>query len=107
LLRRVVSRGPLNAPWGLALAPESFGKFGGALLVGNLGDGTINAYAPRTGVFLGALRGANGAKLRIDGLWAIQFGNGILAQKSNALFYAAGPNDETSGLFGVVTVAFQ
>jgi uncharacterized protein (TIGR03118 family) len=107
LLRRVATRGVLNAPWGLALAPDSFGKFGGALLVGNLGDGAINAFAPRTGAFLGALRGSDGKKLRIDGLWAIQFGNGIFAQKTNALFYAAGPNDEEDGLFGVITVAFQ
>jgi len=107
LIRRVATRGVLNAPWGVALAPDSFRKFGGALLVGNFGDGTINAFAPRTGAFLGALRGPDGNKLRIDGLWAIQFGNGILAQKTNALFYAAGPNDETSGLFGVITVAFQ
>jgi len=107
LLRRVATRGVLNAPWGLALAPESFGKFGGALLVGNLGDGTINAFGPRTGTLLGTLRGADGKKLHIDGLWAIQFGNGILAQKTNALFYAAGPNDEEDGLFGVISVAFQ
>ena len=107
LLRRVATRGVLNAPWGLALAPDSFGKFGGALLVGNLGDGTINAFAPRTGALLGTLRGADGKKLHVDGLWAIQFGNGILAQKTNSLFYAAGPNDEEDGLFGVINVAFQ
>jgi uncharacterized protein (TIGR03118 family) len=107
LIRRVATRGVLNAPWGLALAPDSFGKFGGALLVGNLGDGTINAFAPRTGVLLGTLRGADGKKLHLDGLWGMQFGNGILAQKTNALFYAAGPNDEEDGLYGVITVAFQ
>jgi uncharacterized protein (TIGR03118 family) len=106
LIRRVATRGALNAPWGLALAPDSFGKFAGALLVGNFGDGTINAFA-RNGTLLGSLRGPDGNKLRIDGLWGLQFGNGILAQKTNALFYAAGPNDETSGLFGVITVAFQ
>jgi uncharacterized protein (TIGR03118 family) len=97
----------LNAPWGLALAPASFGRFGGALLVGNLGDGTINAFAPRSGAYLGTLRGADGRKLHVDGLWALEFGNGILAQKTNALFYAAGPNDEEDGLFGVISVAFQ
>ena len=107
LLRRVATRGVLNAPWGLALAPESFGKFGGALLVGNLGDGTINAFAPRSGALLGSLRDSAGNKLRIDGLWGLQFGNGILAQKTNQLFYAAGPNDEEDGVYGVIIVAFQ
>lgn len=107
LQRRVASRGVLNAPWGLALAPESFGKLGGALLVGNFGDGTINAFAPRSGALLGTLRDRDGRKLHVDGLWGMQFGNGILAQKINALFYAAGPNEEESGLFGVVTVAFE
>jgi uncharacterized protein (TIGR03118 family) len=103
LLRRVATRGVLNAPWGLALAPESFGKFGGALLVGNLGDGTINAFGPLTGKFLGTLRDRDNRRLRIDGLWGIQFGNGILNQKTSQLFYAAGPNDEEDGVYGVIT----
>ena len=64
LLRRVATRGALNAPWGVALAPASFGKFGGALLVGNLGDGTINAYGPRSGSFLGTLRDTRGRRLQ-------------------------------------------
>lgn len=105
LLRRVATRGALNAPWGLALAPTSFGKFGGALLVGNLGDGTINAFGPLTGKFLGSLRDRDNKRLRIDGLWGIQFGNGILAQKTNQLFYAAGPNNEQDGVYGVITAA--
>jgi len=103
LLRRVASRGALNAPWGLALAPASFGKFGGALLVGNFGDGTINAYGPRTGTWLGSLRDASGKRIRVDGLWGMQFGNGILSQKTNQLFYASGPNDEEDGVYGVIT----
>jgi uncharacterized protein (TIGR03118 family) len=103
LLRRVATRGVLNAPWGLALAPTSFGEFGGALLVGNLGDGTINAFGPLTGKFLGALRDRDNRRLRIDGLWGIQFGNGILSQKTSQLFYAAGPNDEEDGVYGVIT----
>jgi uncharacterized protein (TIGR03118 family) len=103
LLRRVASRGALNAPWGLALAPTSFGKFGGALLVGNFGDGTINAYGPRTGTWLGSLRDRNGNRIRIDGLWGMQFGNGILSQKTNQLFYASGPNEEEDGVYGVIT----
>jgi uncharacterized protein (TIGR03118 family) len=107
LLRRVASRGALNAPWGLALAPSSFGKFGGALLVGNFGDGIINAYAPLTGTWLGSLRDRNGRRIHIDGLWGIQFGNGILSQKTNQLFYAAGPNDEEDGVYGVITAVTQ
>ena len=103
LLRRVASRGALNAPWGLALAPASFGKFGGALLVGNFGDGTINAYGPLTGTWLGSLRDASGKRIRVDGLWGMQFGNGILSQKTNQLFYASGPNDEEDGVYGVIT----
>jgi uncharacterized protein (TIGR03118 family) len=107
LLRRVASRGALNAPWGIALAPTSFGKFGGALLVGNFGDGTINAYGPLTGRFLGSLRGADNKRLRIDGLWGIQFGNGVLSQKTNQLFYTAGPNEEQNGAFGVISAVSQ
>lgn len=103
LVRRLVTRGELNAPWGLALAPASFGEFGGALLVGNFGDGHINAYGPRSGRFLGTLRGIDHKRLQVDGLWGMQFGNGILQQPSNALFYAAGPADETGGAYGMIT----
>lgn len=105
LLRRIASHGPLNAPWGIALAPASFGALGGALLIGNLGDGTISAFGPRSGKFLGKLRGANNRAIHVDGLWGIQFGNGILGQPTNALFWAAGPNDETDGAYGVINVA--
>lgn len=102
LLGRFASRGALNAPWGLALAPLSFGDFGGALLVGNFGDGTINAYSPRTGRWLGTLRDQHQRRIRVDGLWGMQFGNGVFAQKTNALYYAAGPNDEENGTYGVI-----
>ncbi|HKU14670.1 MAG TPA: TIGR03118 family protein [Steroidobacteraceae bacterium] len=105
LRKRMITRRVLNAPWGIALAPRSFGKFGGALLVGNLGDGRINAFAPRNGAFLGTLRDRKGKPIEIDGLWGIQFGNGILGQKTNALFYASGPNDEADGAYGVITAA--
>jgi uncharacterized protein (TIGR03118 family) len=104
LIRRVATRGVLNAPWGLALAPASFGRFGGALLVGNLGDGAINAYGPVTGTFLGTLRDSRGKRILIDGLWGIQFGNGLLGQETNALFFAAGPDDEEHGAYGVIRV---
>jgi uncharacterized protein (TIGR03118 family) len=102
LVRRLVTRGALNAPWGIALAPASFGRFGGALLVGNFGDGAINAYDPLTGRYLGALRDNNGKALHLDGLWGIAFGNGVDSQPSNALFYAAGPNGEADGVYGVI-----
>jgi uncharacterized protein (TIGR03118 family) len=100
LLRRLISRGLLNAPWGLAVAPASFGGLGGALLVGNFGDGTINAYSPTTGAFRGMLRDAYGRRIAVDGLWGLSFGNGVYAQPLDTLFFTAGPDDETHGLFG-------
>jgi uncharacterized protein (TIGR03118 family) len=100
LIRRLVSGGRLNAPWGLALAPADFGRFSNRLLIGNFGDGTINAYDLATGRFRGRLRGPDGQPLVIDGLWGISFGNGIQKQPTNALFFAAGPDDETHGLYG-------
>jgi uncharacterized protein (TIGR03118 family) len=102
LLGRLASRGPLNAPWGMAVAPLSFGDFGGALLVGNFGDGAINAFDPRSGRWLGTLRDQHQHRIKVDGLWGIAFGNGILAQKSNALYYAAGPGGENDGTYGVI-----
>jgi uncharacterized protein (TIGR03118 family) len=106
LLGRVAQHGQLNAPWGLAWAPASFGRFGGDLLVGNFGDGQINAYEElANGQFehRGTLRDAEGAKLAIDGLWALQFGNDHAAGPSTTLFFTAGPNDEDDGLFGSIT----
>jgi len=102
LLGRLASRGVLNAPWGLAVAPASFGDFGGTILVGNFGDGTINAFDPRSGRFMGALRDQYQRRIHVDGLWGIAFGNGVSAQKTNSLFYAAGPNDEENGAYGVI-----
>jgi uncharacterized protein (TIGR03118 family) len=105
LLGRVAQHGQLNAPWGLALAPASFGHFGGDLLVGNFGDGQINAYREVGGSFehAGELRDANGKSLAIDGLWALQFGNNGAAGSSDTLFFTAGPDEETHGLFGSIT----
>jgi uncharacterized protein (TIGR03118 family) len=102
LIQRFAARGVLNAPWGVALAPASFGRFGGALLIGNFGDGTINAYGPISGRFLGALRDEHGRRIKIDGLWGMQFGNGLMSQETNALFAAAGPNDEEGGSYTVI-----
>jgi uncharacterized protein (TIGR03118 family) len=103
-LRRFASRGVLNAPWGMALAPASFGRFGNRLLVGNFGDGTINAFDVDSGRFVGKLRGPDRKPIVIDGLWGIAFGNGLSNQPTNTLFFAAGPNDENNGLYGRLDV---
>jgi uncharacterized protein (TIGR03118 family) len=106
LLARVAQHGQLNAPWGLALAPATFGEFGGDLLVGNFGDGQINAYEELpNGHFehRGELRDASGGTLVIDGLWALEFGNGAMAGPKDTLFFTAGPDDESNGLFGTIT----
>jgi uncharacterized protein (TIGR03118 family) len=104
---RVVTRGQLNAPWGLAIAPtEGFGRFSGDLLVGNFGDGQINAYEQvGNGRFeyRGTLRGQDGKPLAIDGLWAIEFGRTGSNGSPDTLFFTAGPNDENDGLFGSIT----
>jgi len=100
LLDRFISKGPLNAPWGLALAPAGFGEFGNTLLVGNFGDGRINAFDLVSGKHLGALKGANGRPLEIDGLWGLAFGNGLNDQPVNTLFFTSGPDDEEHGLYG-------
>lgn len=100
LLRRFKTGGALNAPWGLALAPSGFGKFGNRLLIGNFGDGLINAYDLATGEFIGKLRSTDRKAIRIDGLWGLAFGNGFQKQPVTTLFFAAGPNDEEHGLYG-------
>jgi uncharacterized protein (TIGR03118 family) len=104
LLGRVAQRGQLNAPWGIALAPSTFGRFAGDLLVGNFGDGQINAYAEHGRHFehRGELRGAHGRSLAIDGLWALQFGQGGNNGPAGTLFFTAGPDDEQHGLFGQI-----
>jgi uncharacterized protein (TIGR03118 family) len=99
LLRRLVSRGQLNSPWGLVIAPDGFGRFGGDLLVGNFGDGAINAYDRSTGDFQGQLRDQDGNPIRIDGLWTLRFGNGVFGTPSTLIF-SAGINDEQHGLLG-------
>src|SRR5207253_1960753 len=105
VLRRLVSNGgPLNAPWGFALAPSTFGTFANALLVGNFGDGTINAFNPTTGAYVGVLEGQNGAPLVNDGLWGITFGNGGNGGSPGVLYFAAGIDDEAHGLFGSIAV---
>jgi len=104
---RVASRKHLNAPWGLAMAPEDFGRFSGALLVGNFGDGQIHAFRATGGSWksAGVLWNRHGKVLAIDGLWAIAFGNDDDAGPSNALYFTAGPDDEAHGLFGSIRAA--
>ena len=105
LLARVAARGALNAPWGIALAPAGFGRFSNALLVGNFGDGRINAYDLVFDFPLGELRDKSNHPIAIEGLWGIAFGNGLLNQPVNTLFFAAGPGDENHGLYGRIDAA--
>ncbi len=102
LLRRFASNGSLNSPWGLALAPAKFGTFSNDILVGNFGDGRINAFNADTGAFLGQLQGSNGQPITINGLWGVAFRNGGMAGDTNTLFFASGLNNEADGLFGSV-----
>jgi uncharacterized protein (TIGR03118 family) len=92
----------LNAPWGLVRAPAAgFGRFSGDLLVGNFGNGRINAYDPWTGEFRGRLRHEDGSPIEIDGLWALRFGNGVTGDATTLLF-TAGIDHEAHGLFGAI-----
>jgi uncharacterized protein (TIGR03118 family) len=102
-LTRLVSNGPLNSPWGLAIAPSAFGSLGGDLLVGNFGDGTIDAFT-LAGSLAGALLDASGTPISIDGLWGLLPGNGGSGSSPNVLYFSAGPNDEADGLFGFLAV---
>lgn len=102
-LARVATGGTLDAPWGLAIAPTSFGAMAGALLVGNFGDGRISAFDATTHAFLGQVLGADGQPLEIDGLWALAPGNDASAGSSQSLYFTAGPDDEVHGIFGVLT----
>lgn len=89
----------INSPWGIALAPDSFGKAGGELLVGNFGSGTIMAF-DADGKSRGELKGVHGGRIVIDGLWGLTFGNGTRSGVTNTLYFSAGPNGESHGLLG-------
>lgn len=109
LLRRVASGGDLNSPWGLAIAPGGFGRFTHDLLVGNFGDGRIHAFEPKKpkpddSHHDNTLRGTDGQPITIDGLWSLVFGNGALAGPTRTLFFTAGPDGESHGLFGTLTL---
>jgi uncharacterized protein (TIGR03118 family) len=108
LIQRVATRGSLNAPWGLAVAPSSFGEFSGDLLVGNFGDGRVNAFKPMGNGrfrFDGQLRDAQRHPITIDGLWGLAVGNDGNAGPSSTLFFTAGLNGEMDGLFGTLTAS--
>jgi uncharacterized protein (TIGR03118 family) len=104
LIKHLVAHGPLNEPWGLAIAPKGFGPFGGQLLVGDLGNGWINAFNPTTGKYLGALDTTSGHPIAINGLWALMVGNSQFGG-SSSLVFSAGPNGYNNGLVGVLNPA--
>jgi uncharacterized protein (TIGR03118 family) len=97
--------GQINSPWGLDIAPASFGQYAGDLLVGNFGDGTISIFDPDTGDFIGKLLGTDGNPLVIDGLWGLMNGNGGAGGLPGSLYFTAGIDDEAHGLFGAITPA--
>ena len=105
LAGQLISRGHLNSPWGLAVAPAGFGTLGGDLIVGNFGDGWINAYNLSTGAYVGTFKTSAGSPIAIDGLWGLMFGNGGSAGPTGTLYFTAGPNGETHGLFGTLVAA--
>ncbi|MEJ2653139.1 MAG: TIGR03118 family protein [Gammaproteobacteria bacterium] len=110
-VKRLISKGTLNSPWGLALAPSDFGKFSGDLLVGNFGNGHINAFDLTTGAFRGTVTGTNGAPLAISGLWGLTAGNGHMGGNTDTVYFAAGiagaGKVEDHGLFGALTPTSQ
>jgi uncharacterized protein (TIGR03118 family) len=104
-IARIASQGTLNSPWGMTIAPASFGSLAGDLLVGNFGDGKISAFNLGTDSFVGMLDNITGQPLAIPGLWDITTGNGASAGSTQSVYFTAGPNDETDGVFGVLTSA--
>jgi uncharacterized protein (TIGR03118 family) len=105
LIERFASQGTLNSPHGLALTPADFGAFSNALLVGNFGDGRINAFDPKTGRFLGQLSDAGGHPITNVGTWGMTFGNGAGGTRTDTLYFAAGINGENDGLFASISLA--
>ncbi len=103
-VKRIATNGFLNSPWGIAMAPANFGGASNDLLIGNFGDGTIDAFNPATGAFIGALTQADGTMIQQKGIWGISFGNNVDNQPLNTLFFAAGPSP-TTGIYGRIDVA--
>lgn len=98
----LTSGGNLNVPWGMAMAPSDFGKFSNDLLIGNFGNGWINAYNPMTGAWLGTMDGTNNQPLTNDFLWSLYFGNGAGGFSTNTLYFTAGIDNQTQGLLGAI-----
>ena len=105
MIDRVMEGGPLNAPWGMVMSPSGFGQFENALLVGNFGDGRIIAIDPDDHEVLGHLETGPGEPIELEGLWGLAFGNGRDAGEPDDLYFTAGIDDETHGLFGEIAVA--
>jgi uncharacterized protein (TIGR03118 family) len=106
LIRRFISRGALNSPWGIVMSPNvGFGTANSSILIGNFGDGGIGVYNKATGKFQEFLTDSNGDSIAIDGLWALSFGNGSAAGPTTTLFFTAGPNGESNGLFGKIELS--
>jgi uncharacterized protein (TIGR03118 family) len=103
LIQKFAARGTLNSPWGMVIAPATFGEMGGDLLVGNFGDGSISVFDSGNAKFVDSLRDGNGAVIKINGLWGLAFGNGVTAGDKGKLYYTAGPDGEQHGLFGSLT----
>jgi len=109
---RLISRGPLDSPFGMAVVPANSGSMSDALLVGNFGDGTIDVFSlsvhhrghtrrrPPTAEFLGVIGDGSGNPLVIDGLWALKFGVNAGGFSADTLYFTAGPDGETKGVFG-------
>ena len=104
LSQRLVTNAHLNSPWGITQAPAGFGTFGGDILVGNFGDGTISAFNA-SGTFQGVLSDGSGNPIVNSGLWALNFRASGSGFDPNALFFSAGINGEADGLFGEITPA--
>jgi len=101
--QRFAQHGQLNSPWGVAQAPTNFGALSGDLWIGNFGNGHINAYNPDSGEFIDKVRNPKGQAIVIDGLWALRVGNNGNGGRSDTIYFTAGPNGETDGLFGSLT----
>ena len=101
LEHRFASRGVLNSPWGMVIAPESFGAFAGDLLIGNFGDGRIHAFNPHSGRLVGTLSTAKHKPIVIDGLWGLIVGDQV-AGGTESVWFSAGPDEESHGLLGLL-----
>ena len=103
-LQRLAQHGQLNSPWGVAVAPAEFGEFAGDLLIGNFGNGHINAYDMESGQFLGKVRDPQGQAIVIDGLWTLRVGTGGNGGDLDKVYFTAGLMRETHGLFGSISI---